>query len=79
MSATKPEDLAPIVDKIRPLLAGKPPELQGAVLADLVAMFIAGHAPPLRDEIFEMHVDLVRELIPVNEGLMFPNGAPWGR
>ena len=32
-----------IVARIRPLLAGKPACVQGAVLADLLAMWVAGH------------------------------------
>jgi hypothetical protein len=49
---------------IRPLLAGRAPEVQGAVLGELVSLFIAGHHPQLRDEILEQHIKLVRDLIP---------------
>lgn len=55
------------VEAIRPLLAGKPPMVQGAILADLVAMHIAGY----QDE--AMHAPLLvglmataRRLIPIN-------------
>jgi hypothetical protein len=36
-------DVAPLVETIRPLLAGKPPRLISAVLADLLAIWIASH------------------------------------
>ena len=69
-----------IVKTIMPLLAGKPPEIQGAVLADLLATFIAAHHPALRDEILKMHVDVVRNLIPHNEAEIFARhgGKPQG-
>jgi hypothetical protein len=60
--------------KIRPLLSGIPPEVQGGVLADLVSVFIVGHHPHLREAMLEMHVDLVRELIPETEKELFPHG-----
>jgi hypothetical protein len=76
MSRTDPRRVGPIVDAIRPLLAGKDPAIQGAVLADLLAIFLAGHHPELREDILELHIDAVRELIPVNEAALFPGGDP---
>lgn len=74
-----PHDVAPIVKQIRLLLGGKPPELQGAVLADLLAIFLAGHHPLMRDEIFRLHIEAVRSLIEPNEHLLFPDGKkPFG-
>lgn len=55
------------VAAIRPLLAGRPPMVQAAILADLVAMHLAGfqdeslHAPLLAGLI-----STVRKLIPIN-------------
>ena len=46
-----PRTVAPIVDAIKLMLVGKPPEIQGAVLADLLAIFLAGHRSKLREEI----------------------------
>jgi hypothetical protein len=60
-----------LVGQIRPLLAGLPPEVQGAVLADLTAIWLAGHAGFLRGELLDMQVATIRRLIPVNENLMF--------
>lgn len=55
-----------LVDRIRPVLAGEDPSNQGAALADLLAIWIAGHAPKLREPTLAFHIDHVRRLIPVN-------------
>jgi hypothetical protein len=64
--------------RIRPLLAGHTPQVQGAVLADLVSVFIAGHHPAMREEVLAMHLDLVRKLVPETEKEIFPDGLPEG-
>ena len=59
-----------LVAAIRPLLAGEAPHVQGAVLADLVAMWLAGHVVMdshgktrrLRADLLRGHVAVVREL-----------------
>jgi hypothetical protein len=53
------------------LLYGKGPDMQGAVLADLCSMWVAGHAPVVRDELMEMHFKAIRELVPESEKQMF--------
>jgi hypothetical protein len=63
-------------------LAGKPAQVQGAVLADLLAMWLAGHVfrvscdatRTLRQELLQMHLKTVRQLIPENAKAM---GLPW--
>jgi len=72
-----PAEVDALVNEIRPLLAGKGPLLQGAALADLVAMFIAGHRgrdaaeTAMRQmEIMVLHIETVGNLIPVNEKLL---------
>lgn len=52
--------------RIHPMLAGIGPALQGAVLADLLATWIAGHPPGVREEMLTFHLGMVRKLIPVN-------------
>jgi hypothetical protein len=54
-----------LVASIRPLLAGLPPEIVGAVLGELTATYIAGHAPDLRAETHQMLIDLTNDLVPV--------------
>jgi hypothetical protein len=55
-----------LYERIRPILAFEPSGVQAAVLVDLLATWIAVHAPALREEILETHIAFVRKLIPVN-------------
>jgi hypothetical protein len=68
------EEIAATVRAIRPLLAGRAPGAQGAILADLLSLSLAGHAPAIREDVFNMHMALVRALIPHGERQIFPNG-----
>jgi len=46
-----------VSDAIRPMLAGRPHQVQGAVLADLLATFIRGfHPPAVRDDVLCGHI-----------------------
>jgi hypothetical protein len=73
-STTNIQKILELTGKIRPILAGNPAPVQGAVLADLLALWLAGHAAPdndgateiLRERVLEAHLKTVRELIPVN-------------
>lgn len=73
MSATR--DVALLVDRIRPILAGHPPEIQGAAMADLLGIWLAGHiihgdpaeTSALRARLLATHIELVADLIPINE------------
>jgi len=65
------EDVGAVVDEIRPFLAGYSPALQGAVLSDLVAIWIVGHHPALRQIIFDMHVAAVPGLVDINDKLIY--------
>jgi hypothetical protein len=49
--------------QIQPLLMGQGPDVQGAVLADLVATFFAGCHPDLREGAIEMWIETMRKLI----------------
>lgn len=72
----RPEDtVASIVEWVRPILAGKEPEVIGAALADLFAMLLAGHfdargaaeTDALREQFIAHWLDTVRKLIGPNE------------
>jgi hypothetical protein len=72
-------EVSATVEKIRPLLAGHDPKIQGAVLTDLVAIFLAGHfarggdpeqTRKLREALLTIHVETVWELIPANEEII---------
>jgi hypothetical protein len=60
-----------IVEQIKPLLAGKGAAVQGSVLADLTAIWIAGHIVPgdpaatreLQAGMLEVHRQTVADLI----------------
>lgn len=56
--------------RIQPLLAGQGSVLQGAVIADLCAIWIAGHrcSDPqeerrIHEELIALHADCVRQLV----------------
>jgi hypothetical protein len=58
-----------LADRIKPLMAGRSPEIQSAVLAELLATFIAGHytgGAQAMTSILDLHDDMVRKLIPLN-------------
>jgi hypothetical protein len=77
---TTTEDVRLLVNMISMLLRGEPPEAQGAALADLVAMFFAGHHPAMRDETIEDWIRAMRDLVPINEAALFERigGRPPG-
>jgi hypothetical protein len=74
MGATDPRLVELIVRTISPVLHGFTSEIQGAVLADLVATRLTGHVGPdaaaYREELLEQHIKTVRELIPINEKIV---------
>jgi len=64
-----------IVRQCRLILAGRSSGAQSAALADLLAMWLAGHSASsgdpaasdaVRENLLAAHVDLVRRLIPPN-------------
>ncbi len=71
-------EIVKLVDRIRPLLAGISPEIQGAALADCLAIWLAGHDIPgdriatweWRDDLMENHWVTVRDLISINAKIM---------
>jgi hypothetical protein len=75
---TEAEEVEALVEAVRPLFAGKRPEIQGAALADLLAMWLAGHVDPndrpvteaKREELIEIHLAMVRLLIPINYAML---------
>jgi hypothetical protein len=52
--------------RIRPMLAGYHPAEQGAALADLLAIWLAGYPADLREALLAHHIEQVRELVPAN-------------
>lgn len=70
----KAADVEAIVNRMRPVLAGHASPNQGAALADLLAIWLAGHIVPgrpaetnaMRERLLQFHIEMVRKLIPVN-------------
>jgi hypothetical protein len=63
-----------LAPQIYALLAGKPYATQAAALADVISMFIAGHAPELRKETFERLMASAQEMVPASEAQLFAAG-----
>jgi hypothetical protein len=76
--STKPtvvdvEDVNQLVKAISALLAGQRPEVQGAALAELSSMFIAGHfrgGASLMAAVLKHHIDALAKLVPINALLL---------
>jgi hypothetical protein len=72
---SKSEEVLRIAALIKPLLGGKEPEVQSAVLAELFSIWLAGHfvegdpeqTIELRAELLANHCMLVRQLVTVND------------
>jgi hypothetical protein len=58
-----------IVERIKPILAGQPPQVQGAVLAELLGLWLAGHylmGDAVIEDVLATHIEAVRKLIRVS-------------
>lgn len=61
-------------------LVGLHPSVQGAVLADLVSIFFAGHRPDVRPDAIRRWDKVMRDLIPASEQQIMKQYGhhPWG-
>jgi hypothetical protein len=74
MAAEQVDKVKILTDRISPILHGHNPEIQGAVLAELLATWLAGHVVPgdrmqtilLRGRLFHEHMKIVRDLTKLN-------------
>ena len=74
MAAEQVDKVKMLTDRISPILHGHKPEIQGAVLAELLATWLAGHVVPgdrmqtilLRGRLFHEHMKVVRDLTKLN-------------
>lgn len=71
------EEARELVDKtmecikaIHPIIRGKGPEVQGAVIADLLGTYLAGHPPEAREEVLKTILTTAQNLIPITERAM---------
>jgi hypothetical protein len=67
------EEAFDLISRIGPMLAGHPAQVQGAVLSDLMATWLAGHIADnpaatrmLREELLRSWVEVVGRLVPGN-------------
>ena len=71
MRSPEAKQVLGIVEQIKPLLAGREPSVQGAVLAELLALWLAGHLPSeLREVLLSAHIEAVRGLTKVNAKIL---------
>lgn len=68
-------EIGAVVEAIKPLLAGRDPAVQSAVLADLLSYRLAGHPPFVRQGLLDRHLCLVARLIECNEKELFGNAG----
>ena len=79
-----PDDIGAIVNAISPILKGRTPAIQSAVLADLVATFVAGHrvegdraaTRDLRQAILATHTKYARALVSLHAQLIHGEHEP---
>ena len=69
--AARSDELASIIG---PMLFGETPETQGATIAQLMALFIAGHPPNLREKNLVALTNCVRDMVPVFVEKLISNG-----
>jgi hypothetical protein len=56
--------------KLHPLFANQGPQIQGAILADLVATWLVGFPKGVRADLLQMHIEYAVRMIPVNEAML---------
>lgn len=80
------QQIVKLSEEIRPQFAGYAPPVQGAVLADLLSLWLAGHmaesaeeTAALRENLLTNHIEQVRKMIPASELQIFATRrAGWG-
>lgn len=60
-----------IAQEIIPMLAGRDAGVCGAVLMELVSIWIAGHNPSLRALIYEQWSKAMHDLVPIQDAIIF--------
>ncbi len=61
------QELHLVVEQIGALLARRPPQAQGAIIAELLSMWLAGWDATVREEALSLLLRLVGEMVPVQE------------
>lgn len=67
-----------LVELIGAVLHGLPPEVQGATLGELTALWLAGHHPAIRDQVMAVHLGMIKHLIPLCQAkILHEHGGAW--
>lgn len=62
------EQALALTKALRPYFAGLHPGVQGAVLAELAGIWLAGHSAEDRERILQLHVYTIKKLAEMNAG-----------
>jgi hypothetical protein len=65
------DESAQLVETIRPLLAGRDPAVQAGTMVQLVAIWLAGHAPQIREEILAGLIEAANNIVGEFEKQLF--------
>jgi uncharacterized membrane protein YfbV (UPF0208 family) len=86
MSQDEASEALRVSQAVQQHLVGLGPQLQGAVLADLLALWLAGHmaegekrTAQLREQMLAMHLDVVRKLVKPSEQMLLTRMKSMGR
>lgn len=60
-------ELNKLVEEIKPILGGRHPAMQSIALAELLAIWLAGHDVEVREALLANHIEVVRELLAAKE------------
>lgn len=61
------QEVHEVVDKILPILDDRKADIQGGVLADLLARYLASGPPQIRDATLEALLSLMRAIVDEND------------
>lgn len=65
-----------IVEQCSDLLHGEGPDVQGAVLAELLSMWLAGFDEDMREPMLAFHLSFIRPLIRINAAIIRGESPP---
>jgi hypothetical protein len=57
------QDVLHLSERLKAELADKPPYVQGAALADMLAIWLASHPADLHEDLMRKHIAAVRALL----------------
>lgn len=64
MSDFNAKEYEEILARLKPIIGGREPMLQSAIVAELTCLWLVGHADLLRAGLFVGHMDLIRKILP---------------